>query len=158
MQNISSLIEAGQLRYAALPLAARHSVLPFLLVSLPLVVLSLAGAYIVMPLVVGLTAYQLFLMTKSTDHYMFTLTPMQARLYVTFPLCMFVSAWIIGMSLLSSRTMTNAVVGPYVILLLIACAPAYRWNDERTKRRIPLWFSFSFAGTFAVIASLAHAF
>lgn len=158
MQNISSLIKSGQQRYSALPLAVRHSALPFLIVSLPLVVLTLAGASIVLPLVVALSAYQMFLMTKSTDAYMFSLTPMHARLYVTFPLCMFISAWTIGMSLLSSRTLTNAVVGPYVILLLIACAPAYRWNDARSARRIPLWLSFSIAGSFAVIASLAHAF
>ncbi len=159
MANISSITKVCEARYAALPLAVRQSALPFLFVSLPLMMTSITGAFQLAPLVVLLSSYQLYLMTKFTDTYMFTLNKMAARLAVTFPLCTFISIWSMLLSLLSpDKKMLNGVVGPFCLLLLIACAPAYRWSETRTARRVPLWVSFSAAGSFAVIASLVHAF
>jgi hypothetical protein len=84
---------------------------------------------------------------------MFAIDKQRARLAVTFPLCSFIAVWVILLTLIGRGTIVNGVVGPYCILLLLACAPAYRWRAARTTRRIPLWLSFSAAGMFAVAAA-----
>lgn len=158
MRRITTLIKGGILQNDALPLAARQSALPFIVASLPVVISSLLGAYVVMPLVVALTAYQLFLLTKRTDGFMFALTKMRSRVAITMPLCGFISAWGLALALLDRRSMMNGVVGPYCILILIACAPAFRWRAARTARYLPLWLSFSLAGALALAAATAYAF
>lgn len=158
MHLITKLIDRGVVRYAALPSPVRNSALPFILTSMPLMLSSLAGAFMVMPVVVVLTAFLLFQMTKSTDTYMFSFDKQQARLSITFPLCTFISVWGILLAVLGRKSMMNGVVGPYCLLLLVACAPAFRWNALRTARRVPLWLSFSIAGALALTGSLLYAF
>jgi hypothetical protein len=158
MPLITRIINRSLLRYAALPLKVRDSALPFIITSIPLMLSSLAGAFLVMPIVIALTAFLLFQMTKTTDSYMFSLDKQQARLSITFPLCTFIAVWGITLAALGRKSMMNGVVGPYCLLLLIACAPAFRWNASRTTRRVPLWLSFSLAGLLALAGSLVYAF
>lgn len=158
MLRITKFINSGQLRYGALPSHVRHSALPFVLTSMPITLSSLAGAYFVMPIVVALTAFLMFQITKGTDGYMFALDKMQARLSITFPLCTFIAVWGILLAALGRKSMMNGVIGPYCLLLLVACAPAFRWNSLRQKRRFPLWLSFSITGALAFAGSLAYAF
>lgn len=142
----------------ALPLSVRQSALPFTVASLPVLASSVLGAYMVMPLVVALSAFLLYTMTKSADSFLFTMSKQRARLAVTFPLCSFIAVWVILLTIIGRGPMVNGIVGPYCILLLLACAPAYRWRAERTTRRIPLWLSFSATGAFAVVAASKYVF
>lgn len=142
----------------ALPVSVRQSVFPFIVASLPVVASSVLDAYMILPLVVALSAFLLHTMTKSADLFLFAMSKQQARLAVTFPLCSFIALWVISLTLIGRGAMVNSVIGPYCILLLIACAPAYRWRAARTARRIPLWLSFSVAGTFSVVAASKYVF
>ena len=142
----------------ALPVSVRQTALPFIIASVPVLVSSVLGAYMVMPLVVALSAFLLYTMTKSADAFLFTMSKQRARLAVTFPLCSFIAVWVILLTLIGRGPMVNGVVGPYCILLLLACAPAYRFRATRTTRRVPLSLSFSAAGVLAVSAALKFAF
>lgn len=142
----------------ALPLAVRQSALPFVVASLPVLVSSVLGAYMVMPLVVTLSAILLYMMARSADSFLFTMSKQHARLAVTFPLCSFIAIWAILLTVIGRGAMVNSIVGPYCILLLVACAPAYRWRAARTTRRLPLWLSFSVAGAVAVAAASKYVF
>lgn len=153
MQRISTFVKAGIIHNEALPLPLRQSALPFVVASLPVLASSVLGAYMVMPLVVALSAFLLYTMARSADSFLFTLSKQHARLAVTFPLCSFIAVWVILLTLIGRGAMVNGIVGPYCILLLVACAPAYRWRAGRTTRRIPLWLSFSVAGAVAVSAA-----
>jgi hypothetical protein len=157
MKPITAIVDGTYKAYDRLPLVMRQSALPFIIVSLPIVISSLLGAFIVMPLIVLLTAYQLYLLTLRTDEFMFSLSKFHARLGVTLPLCTFISVWAFAIALVSRKAMLNGVVGPYCVLLLVACAPAFRWKESRIARRLPAWVSFTTAGGIAFAASLFYA-
>lgn len=158
MKHISSILKAGIAANEALPAAMRGSAAPFILATLPVLVCSILGAFIVMPIVVALTAYQLFLLVKVTDPLLFTLDKKQSRLRVTFPMCTYIALWGIFLAMMGRSHMLNGIVGPFCILLLIACAPAYRWNALRTARRFDTRWTFSITGAIAVAAALAFLF
>lgn len=156
MLRISTFVDKGIIHNDALPEHVRHSALPFVVASLPVFIGSVAGAYIVMPLLLAVTSYLLYTMAKSTDEFMFSFDKQRARAAVTIPLCGFIAAWTLVLTAVGRTEMMNGVVGPFCILLLIACAPAYRWKAHRQARRVPLWISFLAAGSFSVLAALAH--
>lgn len=156
MRHITIVVDSALARYAALPVKVKQSALPFALASLPILVSSLLGQYVVMPLVVALTAMLLYRITVITDKFMFTLSKGEALYSVTLPLCTFISVWGISLTLTGHYSMLNGVVGPYCLVLLFACAPAYRVNQLRTARRVPLPITFSIVGTLAVLAAVFH--
>ena len=158
MQRISTFVKAGIMHNEALPLAVRQSALPFTVASLPVLVSSVLGAYLVMPLVVALSAFLLYTMAHASDAFLFSMSKQRARLAVTFPLCSFIAVWVILLTLIGRGMMVNGIVGPYCILLLLACAPAYRFRSTRTTRYLPLWLSFTAAGALAVAATMKFVF
>jgi hypothetical protein len=155
MLRISSILNTGLAKRALSGPTWTQSSAPFIVASLPAFICSLANANIIMPLICGVTAYQLFLKTQQTDPIFFQMTKTRARLAVTYPLCLFITIWGIALAMLGHKQMMNGIVGPFCIMLLIACAPAYRWKPSRTERRVPLWISFSIAGLIAVTAAFA---
>ncbi|WP_395398708.1 hypothetical protein ACHMW6_00140 (plasmid) [Pseudoduganella sp. UC29_106] len=143
-------------RYQQLPKVVRYGALPHLVISLPMLIGSLLAAYYVMPVAVLLSAYLLYSQAKQSDEVVFQMSKNEARLAVTFPLCSFVSAWVIVLSAQGNAQMLNGIVGPYCLMLLIACAPAFRWKHERTARRFPLAVTFSITAAIALAASLSY--
>ncbi|MGK5033188.1 hypothetical protein [Janthinobacterium sp. MDT1-19] len=143
-------------RYARLPQKIRQSVFPFVLASLPIVVSSVLGMYIVMPIVVVMSTGLILLLTNETDAAFFEMSKTDARKFITLPLCGFIGVWGILLVLMGRGSMMNGVVGPYCVVLLVACAPAYRWKAAQVKRYVPLWLSFGFAGVLAVSASFFY--
>lgn len=156
MLHISHLFNKAVARYENLPQSVRQSALPWIIISLPVTIASLFGAYIVMPLMMLLSTVLLYMTTTSTDHFIFSLSKTQCRLGITMPLCIFINLWAIALALLSRKEMMLGIVGPYTLLLLIAAAPAYRWKESRSARRVPLIVSFSVAGILAFLASAIH--
>jgi hypothetical protein len=156
MQAILDLLDKLQTRYQKLPEASRHSLLPWVLISVPVVLNSLAGSLLVMPLMVLLSSYMLYLSTEKTESYIFNLSKMQCRVGITIPLCIFISLWGISLAYLGKKEMMLGIVGPYSALLLLCAAPAYRWNSKRTARRVPLKISFMITGGFVFLGSLTY--
>ena len=143
-------------RYANMPTHVKYSALPFLIASIPMLISSVLGAYIVMPLVVLLTVLLIFRITESTDSFMFEMSMATALYSISFPLCTFISIWGLTLAYCGRNSMLNGVVGPYCLVLLLACAPAFRWNQLRKTRRVPLRITFLVVGTLAVLASATH--
>lgn len=156
MRHITTAADWILGHYETLPGRVKQSALPCLLASGPMVISSLLGAYIVMPAVVILTVLLIYKLTTHTDGFMFEMTKADALYKVTMPLCSFISVWGISLAIMGRNSMLNGVVGPYCLVLLLACAPAYRWNQLRMKRRAPLGITFGVVGTLAVLASLVH--
>ncbi|RZI40362.1 hypothetical protein EGT07_23760 [Herbaspirillum sp. HC18] len=156
IQRILPLFDNGIQRYSALPQAVRYSLLPVVIASLPLVVSSMFGAYWTIPIVIALTAVLLYFTALETDKFMFQLSKVRAHIAITMPLCGFISLWGIALALADRKGIMLGVVGPYSLLLLIACAPAYRWSQARKARRIPLHFSFPAIGAVVLAGSFAY--
>ncbi len=156
MQAISDLLNKLLAHYQKLPEATRHSLLPWVIISMPVVLDSLVGSLLVMPLMLILSSYMLYLSTEKTEKYIFTLSKMQCRIGITIPLCTFISLWGICLATLGRKEMMLGIVGPYSILLLLCAAPAYRWRAARTTRRIPLKISFTITSIVVFLGSLTY--
>lgn len=156
MLNIFALFDVILNKYAGLPIALRQSFFPYFLISLPLVIASLFSIYHIMPFVVLGSAYLLYAVTVHTDTYIFCLTKMQSRIRITLPMVFFVSVWAIALAWFSRKEMMLGVVGPYVSLLMLCTAPAYRVFSTRTKRRVPLDVSFGLVTLISFLASLNY--
>jgi hypothetical protein len=156
MQRISQLFERGIERYNVLPQAVRYSLLPFVIASMPLLVSSMFGSKLIMPLVALLAVMLLYFTTLETDKFMFQVSRVRAHVAITTPLCSFISLWGIALASVDRKGMMLGIVGPYCLLLLIACAPAYRWKEARVTRRIPTRVSFSVMGAVVVFASFVY--
>ena len=156
MRHISQLLDRGVQRYGTLPKAARQSFLPVVLASLPLTLGSTMGAYWTLPLVIVLTVALLYFTTLETDRFMFDLSKTRAHIAITMPMCGFISLWGIVLALMERREAMLGIVGPYSLLLLVACAPAFRWKQARVMRRIPLHYSFSIVGSIVLIGSFSY--
>lgn len=142
--------------YGTLSQSLRNSALPYILASIPIVILSITGTIIVMPLIILMSTVLIFYIAHGMDEVVFLFTKHEARKAITIPLTLFISAWGITLVILAKGHMMNGVVGPYCAVLLVACAPAYRWNVNRTTRRLPLWLSLSATGILAISASLFY--
>ena len=156
MLNIFAPLDALQNKYSTLPVVLRQSFLPYFVISLPLVVASLFSIYHLMPFVMLGSAYLLYAVTVHTDTYIFTLTKMQSRVRITLPMVFFISVWAIALAFFSRKEMMLGVVGPYVSLLMVCTAPAYRIFSARQKRRIPLDVSFGTVTLISFLASLNY--
>lgn len=156
MRHITTVTDWILARYGSLPETVRQSALPFLLASIPMVISSALGAYFVMPLVVALTVVLIYKITQDTDSFMFGLSKKSALYKITTPLCAFISLWGLMLAFGGRHAMLNGVVGPYCLVLLLACAPAYRWNQERTNRRVSIRITFIIVGILAVLGSATH--
>lgn len=155
-RNLNAVNSALYEHYANLTPKIRNSALPYILASLPIVIMSITGSIIVMPLVILMSVVLIFYIAQDMDQMIFSFTKQQARKAITIPLTAFICAWGITLVLLSEGRMMNSVVGPYCGVLLVACAPAYRWNINTAKRRVPLALSLSLTGLVAVAASFFH--
>lgn len=142
-------------RFAALPAVWRESFLPLALASAPLLVGSAYAPSWMLPLLLVLTAVLLYQTAQTTERFMFQLDKVRAHLAITMPLCGFISVWGIALALAGRREVMLSVVGPYGLLLLLVCAPAYRLSQARTQRRVPLHYSFSAFACCALLASLS---
>lgn len=142
--------------YGKLAPLFRNSVLPYVLASVPVFVMSVTGSTLVMPLVIFMSTVLIFYIAHDMDAVIFSLTKQESRKAITIPLSMFICIWGIVMVIIGKGQIMNGVVGPYCAVLLVACAPAYRWKATRLERRIPLWISMSLAGMLAVGASLFY--
>lgn len=142
--------------YGKLTPLFRNSVLPYVLASGPVFVMSVTGSMLIMPLVMLMSSVLIFYIAQDMDPVIFAMTKQQSRKAITIPLSMFICIWGIIMMVVGKGQLMNGVVGPYCAVLLVACAPAYRWKATRLERRIPLWISMSLAGVLAVGASLFY--
>lgn len=141
--------------YARLPTNLRNSFLPYALSCLPLVVSSLFAPIWFLPIVVPVNAYLLYGVAKAGDSALFSLDKVSAHFAVNMPLCAFVSCWGLALAALDRRAVMLHVVSIFCLLLMMACAPAFRFNLKRAERHIPLRASFVVLGIIASIAAFS---
>lgn len=156
MQSIFVQLDMLLIKYKTLPLALQQSFFPYVVTSLPLIIASLFSAYFLMPFIVLVTSYLLYMVTTHTDTYIFTLTKMQSRTRITIPMVFIISLWGLALAAFSRKEMMLGIVGPFIAILLLCTAPAYRMIASRDKRRIPLEVSFTILTIFAFLASLNY--
>jgi hypothetical protein len=140
-----------------LPEKLKNSVAPFVIATIPLFIFSLFGIFFLMPVVVALTAIVVYFLVQRMDEILFSFDPQKARMAVTIPLCTFISIWAFTLAIVGRGKMLNGIVGPYCLILLIACAPSYRWKSNRKKRLVPTIISMSLAGILSFIAACYYA-
>lgn len=141
-------------RYERAPASVRQSFLPFALLSIPLLIGTALAPVWMAPLIEVLTMVLLYQVAESAESTMFAVDKIRAHLAVTMPMCGFISAWGIALALAGRPMLAFVVVGPYSLLLLLACAPAYRLSDARATRYIALRHSFPVLAALAFLASL----
>jgi len=156
MQNIFVQFDAILNKYNVLPVWLRQSFFPFFLISVPIVIASLFSVYVIMPFVILASAYLLYEAALHTDKFIFSLTKMESRTRITIPMVFFISVWAIALAWFSRKEMMLGVVGPYVSLLLLCTAPAYRFSAKRDKRWCRLDVSFGLVTLFSFLASLNY--
>ena len=142
-----------QQRYDRAPELVRQSFIPFALASLPLVVTTACLPRLLAPLAMLLAIVLLYEVARFAESAMFAVGKLRSHLAVTMPLCGFVSAWGLALAMVGRPYAMLSVVGPFSLLLLLACAPAFRLREARTTRRIPLRYSFPVLAAIAWLAS-----
>ena len=125
--------------------------------SLPVVLGTLFMPLVLSPAVVLLSEGLLYIATKKADPMIFGMSRLSAYASITMPLCGFISLWGLGLAAVGRKPVMLGVVGPYALLMLLACAPAWRWQRERMSRRVPLKYSFPIVGAIVLSGSVLHA-
>ncbi len=157
-QGFTRAATSLQARYDGAPLAVRQSFLPFALASLPLVIGTTLGVALLIPVIALLSMVLLHQVATASEAMMFEVNKVRSHIAVTMPLCGFISAWGVGLAVAGRPAMMLSIVAPYSMLLLLSCAPAFRLRESRTKRRVPLKFSFPAIAAIAWLATLRPLF
>ena len=156
MQNILDQLNSFQDNYKKLPEHIRKSFLPWFITSIPVIIASILCPYSFMPLIVLISIILLYQVTQYTDTFIFELSSMEAKTRITLPLVALIPLWTILLAWFSRKEMLLGIVGPYVSILLLCAAPAYRMKATRMKRIVPLSVSFSILALFTMVASLNY--
>ncbi|WKB50513.1 hypothetical protein [Eleftheria terrae] len=141
--------------YSRLPVAARESLLPVVLASVPMAIGTAFAPTWLIPVVLLLTFVLLHEVTAETERFMFKLDRARAHVAISMPLTGFVSLWGLCLAGAGRRDVMLSVVGPYCLLLLLVCAPAYRLFQARQQRRVPLRVTFPVCASLVFLCSLA---
>lgn len=141
-------------RYAALPLPARESFLPFALACLPALLMSLAAPAWFMPLGVILTLYLVYDAGRYCEAPFFTLDRRQAHIRVVMPLYGFMPLWGILLALEAKAALFLTAVCPLFLAVIYAVSPALRNKLDRRQRRVPYAVGFSLIGGLVALSQV----
>lgn len=128
-----------------LPANLLKSFLPYALISVPLMLVSIT-APLLMSIVLVLTLLVLFGFSNKYETSLFEVKQPQTHLLYIMPYCGFSSLWGIGV-LLGNRADVLPVVALYLVVLGLVIAPTYIKNI----RFISLNFIFKFFGSLSVL-------
>lgn len=112
------------------------SFLPYALITLPLVFVTLLDWMFLMPLVLFMCLSVLFEFSKQRDSSLFEVVQPDSHWRFITPLCVFISVWGILMFWLGSLRPIN-VVTSYVLLLMYLMLPVVRFKSA-AKRKVRL--------------------
>lgn len=115
-----------------------NSFIPYALISLPLVLVTVMDWMFLVPLVLFLGLSVLFEFSKSNDSSLFEVVQPDSHWRFITPMCIFVSVWGILMFWLGSLRTIN-VVTTYVLLLMYLMLPVVRFRKvaKRKERFLP---------------------
>jgi hypothetical protein len=140
-----------------LPVSLQHSFLPYALISLPLVLVTLLGFIWVAPVIAAFTIWVLFSFSEKKDSFLFEVKQPQSHFHYVMPLCAFVSLW--GCFLFMRKNLNMLpLMSLYSLLLIFVCAPLLRFRTNKKTRWIPLKSVFWFFGILTVIIPVTGLF
>lgn len=130
----------------------RHSSLNLIVVSLPLLTVTLAKNYILLPFVSVVTLIIVYKETLKNETYLYSLTTFASHAYFVAPIQAFIAIWGILVALYADRTMMLTVVSLYALVLVLAIMPGLRFKRSRQKRWVPFMLSYTLISTLFLLS------